>query len=354
MLKPAILLLLIASSIAYEYPEKNNRHSSCHPTRDYHSTYVTCATENGEFQIFVDPASSRMRLRCESWPRWTDLPFYSVNSTKDIDTLEIDKCKLPSNLSSVIERLKLDHVDVLIFKNGYSTETLNGETFKGLSIKKLYLYNNIFTDISENLFEEVPHLVELSLFTNRLEHLPRDLFANLDKLEYLHLFESKVKVIEDGTFDSLQNLKTLQLHIVEFNIKIVEKLKSLERLALWCGKLENLPEDALRNNKNLKDLDLTQTSLSKLPDKLLRINTKLTNFNLDFNLKSMKTLPRGFFQNLTELTSVTLATAELQYLPEDLFLGAKSLEIIKMNRNHLTTLPQKIFFRIYIVSSYST
>ncbi|KOC59528.1 Protein toll [Habropoda laboriosa] len=258
-------------------------------------------------------------------------------------------CNLPTNssLGEIAYNLGARNVKKLIFQSfGNLSTTLTRkhlQDFPGL--QRLILSSNSLTNLSSDLFADLPNLAWLDLRENNVRLSP-GIFDNVPELEVLELGNNMMEDVELGTFDPLTKLQFLNLwrnKFTKLESGMFHKLASLHSLDLNSNELTTLPEDVFAKLEELEALNLFWNNFSSLPEGLLRHNVNLKNVNMYGNKRNMTELPRGLFANLTNLEAVQLKSNGLIRVPSDLFRGSVSLKNVSLARNYIESLPKDLF-----------
>ncbi|XP_046140972.1 protein toll [Osmia bicornis bicornis] len=320
---------------------------NCHNSYEGDVQLYCPTDEDSAFIVNVQP-HEYIQIQCQNYPQWTDFRLFNLFPKDDMRAVYIRMCGLPTNssLGEIASRFGTENVDKLLFQSfGNLSGNLTRRHLTGFpKLQRLILSSNGLTNLSSDVFVDVPHLIWLDLRENNV-YLSPGIFNNTPELEVLELGNNMISQIEPGIFDPLTNLKLLNLWLNKFKeVKpdTFDKLVSLTSLDLNSNELTTLPENVFAKLENLEVLSLYNNNFTSLPEDLLRNNVKLKNINLSNNKRNM-TLPRRFFANLTQLEVLKLKRSGLIAMPEDLFWGSTSLKNISLENNYLETLPKRIF-----------
>ena len=170
----------------------------------------------------------------------------------------------------------------LVFCADFSSKILydlpEGAYYKLINLTKLNLFNNKFTEISDN-FIDLNLLISLDLSSNRLTEV-QPIIGKLIYLEELKLNKNQITDLS-SEIGKLKKLKTLHLKgnkLVRLPKEFAE-LANLEYLDLSANILKSMPEDLSQLN-NLKTLLLMGNDIGKKEQK--RIQTALPNCTIYF------------------------------------------------------------------------
>ncbi|KAB8345871.1 hypothetical protein FH972_022926 [Carpinus fangiana] len=228
-------------------------------------------------------------------------------------------------------------------------------------------------------FSLASKLTVLDISNNRLESLEQADLHKLEALASLRLANNRLTSIPAG-FAQFKSLRSLDLSsnflpdlpeavcdiitLVDLNISFnaltslphIGRLENLEKL--WCNnnKLSGRREDTIANLTNLREVDIRFNAtdnidaLSKLPnlDTLMAGHNLITSFDgsfakirvlyLDHNPITRFTLSNA----VPTLSTLSLASAQIAQLPDELFQSCPSLTRLILNKNHLAALTPQI------------
>nr|XP_033325300.1 protein toll [Megalopta genalis]XP_033325301.1 protein toll [Megalopta genalis] len=313
-------------------------------------TEVRCLTINDSYIVInVIPISNSIEIQCLNSAKWSDFRVPKLFPTRKVDSVFFQMCKLPTNksLADIAHEIGAQDVETLAFQS-YADKSmyLTKKHLAGFpKLQRLILSSNNFSDLSNDLFTDMPELTWLDLRASNV-HLRSDLFQNSVNLTVLELAQNRISSIEPGVFDKLTKLTLLNLwqnRLTKIEPGTFDKLASLQSLDINTNDLTTLHEGVLHNLSNLEVLNLSANNFSLLPEGLFQQNKKLKTVNMYGNKRNMTTFPRGLFANLTKLTSVQLRSNGLITVPEDLFRGSTSIIKINLEGNYLASLPKDIF-----------
>ncbi|KAK3598895.1 hypothetical protein CHS0354_036203 [Potamilus streckersoni] len=200
-------------------------------------------------------------------------------------------------------------------------ERIEDDTFQSFfSLKKLYLYQNQISVISNAAFRGLMKLEELDLSRNKLQHISNEIFSPLPSLQKLDLSENQIKDLPVGVFHLQRNLNTLRLSgnmLGQINASAFRGILSLRELHLQNCALRELSHDILVMNSFLQVLDISNNFLLALPS-------------------------GTSFQHLQILTYLNFSSNKISFLNDTQFQGL-NLEILDLSHNRIEQIMQNIF-----------
>ncbi|TSQ23952.1 Toll-like receptor 5 [Bagarius yarrelli] len=257
---------------------------------------------------------------------------------------------------------------------------------------------NIFT-LKQSVFSYMPDLVEISLAENLINQIEKDAFYGLDNLKTLNLSHNLLDKIYTDTFKNLGSLETLDLSNNNIRMLMSQSFQGLSKLtSLFLSEnvlqslhtLANLPSLKILyidNNKiqslyglptqarNVTTLNLQYNKLSNVEsfyimlvefphiEKIylggnifswcfLNSNYLVSPTNnlqfLDLHMTGVQNLwlqgkCLDMFDQLHQLQMLFLYNNDIQSLPENIFRGLTSLNLLDLSFNSLTYIPAGIF-----------
>lgn len=219
----------------------------------------------------------------------------------------------------------------------------------------LDISNNRLEGLDQADLHKLEALASLRLANNRLTSIPSG-FAQFKSLRSLDLSSNFLPELPEAVC----NINTLVDLNISFNaitsLPYIGRLSNLEKL--WCNnnQLSGRREDTIANLTNLREVDIRFNAtdnidaLSQLPnlDSLMAGHNLITSFDgsfarirvlfLDHNPITRFTLANA----VPTLTTLSLASAQIAQLPNELFQQCPSLTKLILNKNHLASLTPQI------------
>ncbi|XP_050923345.1 toll-like receptor 13 [Lates calcarifer] len=236
-------------------------------------------------------------------------------------------------------------------------------------LTRLSLMKNDLTELTPNVFSALTKLEQLYLQFNLLKYITRKPFSKLQKLIKLNLSLNIIDFIEEGSFQDLTNLRYLDLsgnRIKRLTPRILLGLRNLRTFVLYNNRLHfRSYESPFTQLSSLQYLELNYQGpggrgigdigphFFEGPQQLISVsigNSIRINFHPDAFVP-LQNLTRlyiaGVLMKTTNLTAVfsplkrlqklTLYRADLDALPTNLLPPDNTLEILKVQSNHLHT-----------------
>ncbi|XP_063247166.1 toll-like receptor 5 [Prinia subflava] len=221
--------------------------------------------------------------------------------------------------------------------------SLNSLIFQSLgNLESLNLFKNKINQIRRQAFFGLGNLKTLNLSSNLLGELYDYTFEGLHSVTYIDLQQNHIGMIGDQAFSKLVNLKTIDLRD-----NAIKKLPSFPHLAsafLGDNKLLSVADKAI----TATFLELERNWLSDLGDlyTLFRI-PNLQYILLKQNRFSNCRKSANVIEN-NQLVYMDLGENMLQLVWErdlclDVFGALPNLQVLHLNNNYLSALPQEIF-----------
>lgn len=286
-----------------------------------------------------------------------------VNSS--VDVFDISKNCIFALERAVFSPLKTASI-IDISKN--SINQIKRNAFRNLQghLKMLNLSYNLLGEIRSHNFNSLTELLVLDLSHNHIGMLGHDAFSGLPKLQFLYLTGNSLRnlgfpallpnleylLLEDNKLTSLggitkygnctyvdvsyNRLTNLEdFYIIMSNFKHLQKFFFTGNLVMWCTLNGNV---AVPYENSLERLDLGASSLQIIwqSGKCLDLFDQLKSLlvlSLSFN--SLSTLPEGIFRGLSSIIRMDLSYNALTYLQPNVF--PDSLVELDLANNFLST-----------------
>eukprot|EP00064_Thunnus_orientalis_P004565 superscaffoldBa00000416_g4577 len=237
------------------------------------------------------------------------------------------------------------------------------------SLTRLSLMKNEITELTPKVFSALTQLEQLYLQFNLLKYITREPFSKLRKLNKLNLSLNIIDFIEEGSFRDLMSLRYLDLsgnRIKRLTPSILSGLMNLKSFILYNNRLHFRSYEApFISLTSLEYLEMNYQGpggrgIGNIGPDFFQGQRQLTSLaighsiNVDFHCDAFAPLVRlkylyiaGVIMKSTNLSAVlsplkslkklTLYRADLDTLPADLLPPDNSLEILKVQSNHLHT-----------------
>lgn len=200
----------------------------------------------------------------------------------------------------------------------------------------------------------------LGLSDNSFEEIPTEVFVHMENMATLDLSRGKIKKIKKGDFSNMPNVAHLLLsnnHIATIEDDFPSKLQSLHighnNITDLNGSVRNLNKLKLIfiNDNNITDLEGEIPTSGSLTT-ILAHNNKIKRMPSDF--KSLSNLENvyitnnaiksfdGIFSHAKALALVFAADNEIEYLAEDEFMEAFSMQDLNLSYNQITSLNKSL------------
>ncbi|XP_076396670.1 uncharacterized protein LOC105663905 isoform X4 [Megachile rotundata] len=313
-----------------------------------------CPTgNNSAFRVDIT-AYTKIHIKCQNYPQWPPFYLFNLFLKEHIRWMKISECGLQMNSSISEISSTFNGKDIYYLQlHNWSGAIVRNHLKRFPNLKHFVLLSSDLTNLSTDLFADVPYLSQLSLEHNKA-CLPLGIFNNTRNLRRLHLSGSMMNHLEPGIFDPLTKLRVLSLRINNFTDKelkpgIFDNLASLTRLELNSSNLITLPENIFAKLESLTWLTLSNNSFISFPKGILKHNSHLMTIDLSHNTRNIS-LPQKFFANLIRVRDIRLNHNSWSTIPEDLFWGLISLDYIDLEKNYFETLPKRIFERLQQLS----
>ncbi|XP_051173154.1 protein slit-like [Leptopilina boulardi] len=284
---------------------------------------------------------NEVKLNCSHSPDWSKFNYNFQKYAQERKVFTLKHCTFEQNtnlskFAKMINAINVEEIHLTDNTIQLNTIGFNKNLFQGFDeIKILRITNNLnLTTINSDLFEFLPHLVNLHLVNNNLKRIPENLFGYLPNLNILRLSRNNIQSLSSNSFQNLTALTYLDLSYNKINDlqpNIFDAMINLKILLLDNNNFTWLPEYAFKKLTNLKYLDLTSTGLISLLETVFRNNKKLTSLNLKNN--QLKTLPSKIFHELINLETLNICNNQMEQIPQDIFSKLVNLTSLNLSGN---------------------
>ncbi|XP_015189919.1 PREDICTED: toll-like receptor 4 [Polistes dominula] len=326
-----VLFVILANIFAYNPECENKSYCECLKYNTSLSNIVNVHNKNVTFSINVK-SWSNIQIECGDIS-WNAFYLRQIKNEGVLDLIVFKNCTLPeeTRLQYFVRKLGIKETNGLGFQSYRNlSNSLKKNHFLGFRfLNKLDLSHNGLTDISSDLFSNLPNLEFLDLSENSLvlrkdffnetlnlkqldlngngiTELANDLFDNLQGLEILNLERNLLKELDDGNYPLILNLTGNYLR----EIPSLDYIKPL-----------NLTHLLLSNN------NISEISLDRLPktiqvlelhnNNLLSMSYNVSEFLFQQNYKKL-TLSGNQFICGCDDRFIYVLVLQLQSIHEDL------------------------------------
>ncbi|XP_055526393.1 protein artichoke [Wyeomyia smithii] len=277
---------------------------------------------------------------------------------------------LENNMLKSLDKMlfaDLIHLERLYLRNNSLVSIEVGAFDSQRALKHLDLSVNRLSELNENLFRSMAELDELYLSDNELEKLTPNVFGALRRLRVLDLSYNKLGVlqsnvfqpnfsvsvinlkscglsrIEPNAFKGLQNLNELNLEENQLKSDDIKQIdaSSLRTLRLSANNFTIIRENMLDRLPSLQTLALDRCAIRDLPYTLFSKNNNLVKLDLSSNL--LRTLRRNIFVNLNVFKELRLYNNSFSDFPHVALSNVSTLELLSLSKNQLTSVD---FFKL--------
>ncbi|ORY02907.1 hypothetical protein K493DRAFT_384979, partial [Basidiobolus meristosporus CBS 931.73] len=323
-----------------------------------------CREDNTYLCRFTFSLNSLQTTNVESWPASFEevnlpsrnlqtVPILLFKHASSIVTLNLSKnlmLDIPSDFIQVCTNLK----DLKLRNNEY--KHIPNSIRYASKLECLDLSHNRLKEVESAQLHSITTLDRLYLFNNRINTLPPE-FMELQTLTTLDISNNKFTEFPDPVCE-LVNLRELyvsynRLHLLPESIG---KLFNLETLHLSCNQITGSLPKGFQNLRQLVELDIHQNKihdldvLASLPrlQRLFSDHNSVSNLTAQFQSLQHLTLSKNHLTqfNLScvsnTLTDLNLSSSKLSTLPDDVFEHLGGLQRLKLDNNHLGSIPSCI------------
>ncbi|XP_041951462.1 toll-like receptor 5 [Alosa sapidissima] len=287
---------------------------------------------------------------------------FGTSNLKDPDRLTFEPLQF-----SGIKSIDLSRNFINVIKNSVFTPLAN--------LSSITMTSNKINSIEKNAFLGLTDLQKLNLSHNLLGEIYSHTFMNLPNLRILDLSQNNIGALQYLSFLGLSNLRFLnltgncllsvynlsplpslqELHLDDNKIASVDGLQttvnSATTVSLNKNRLDNMQDlfTILANFPNVTQISVgdnllsfcSTSSKSSIPS-----SNRMRELHLQNNALQL-IWERGhclhLFDQLSELSFLSLSFNLLESLPDELFKGLSSLYSLDLSHNSLTHLPERIF-----------
>uniref|UniRef100_A0A670YIW6 Slit guidance ligand 3 n=1 Tax=Pseudonaja textilis TaxID=8673 RepID=A0A670YIW6_PSETE len=320
----------------------------CSGSEDYRSRF------SGEcFMDLICPE----KCRCEgtfvdcSNQKLTRLPSHLPEYTTDL--------RLHDNDISILEATgifkKLSSLRKINLSNNKIKEIREG-TFDGAAgVQELMLTGNQLESVHGRMFRGLTGLKTLMLRSNMISCVNNDTFTGLSSVRLLSLYDNRITTITPGAFNTLVSLSTINLLSNPFNCNC-----HLAWLGKWLRKrrivsgnprcqkpffLKEIPIQDVATQDFTCDGN-TENSCHfspRCPDKCTCVDSVVRCSN-----KGLRFLPKGVPKDFTKYSVIFYSLRILSYnrlrcIPVHAFNGLKSLRVLTLHGNDISSVPEGSF-----------
>lgn len=257
-----------------------------------------------------------LRIRCHS-KNGIDLARLPVVNFNEVESIVLQQCSLSDNsvlakIQSNFNITKLQSLDVESTLDQKFT-TLSDQLFNGMNdLKDLSLTTNSYVEFDENVFKPLRNLSSLKLQVYDIISVPYNVFKPLWGLKTL-LITSSGRVKNETktlnfTLNSCINLKLFQLSEVRWPIHVLNLLshnRRLKKVEITGNKIESLSEDVFKGSSEVEEIILSNNSIKILPAKMFSTQSDLVRLDLSHN--QIEGLDDQTFEKNFDLESINLS-----------------------------------------------
>ena len=206
-------------------------------------------------------------------------------------------------------------------------------------------HNNLLW-IQEKTFEEQRILINLDLSHNRLERITNLTFVGLESLEFLDLTHNHLTVLGNFSFEHLLKLKELKLDfnkISTIDVNAFSGLGHLANLNLGHNLLSRVETSSFSLLSGLVKLHLDNNLIKNLPQASFSYLQQLRELYISDNPIDENGMTRNSFENMDQLSLLSLQGLQLTMIPEDIFKSVSSLNELLLDRNNIENIQEQSF-----------
>lgn len=225
----------------------------------------------------------------------------SANESYKYEKLKIlvfQKCYVENLVNSTLSIRSLQKL--LITSSNFSRPTLEKDLLNfGSSLTIIYMVHTNLHSISENAFDNLVNLRELTITKSFLMQLPLKLFVNNQNLKFLDLSKNFFDEIPNIEYpESLEDLKFWSNFIKRLERNNFKYLKNLKGLKLQGNYIKNFYVDTFWDLDKLEDLVLTKNLIDDISWKHFIFCRKLQWLDIDENFLDKGALVKSRIPNI--------------------------------------------------------
>ena len=208
------------------------------------------------------------------------------------------------------------------------------------------LSNNNLLWIQEKTFEEQRILINLDLSNNRLERITNLTFIGLESLEFLDLTQNHLTELGNFSFEHLHKLKELKLSfnkISTIDVNAFSGLGHLANLNLGHNLLRRVETSSFSLLSGLVKLHLDNNLIKTLPQGSFSYLHQLRELSINDNPIEENGITKYSFENMDQLSLLSLQGLQLTMIPEDIFKSVSSLNELLLDRNNIENIQEQSF-----------
>ncbi|CAM1323226.1 Uncharacterised protein r2_g3170 [Pycnogonum litorale] len=201
-------------------------------------------------------------------------------------------------------------------------------------LRVLYLSNNAFRILFNNVFKTLSSLKELHICRTRLSYIDQFAFDGLHRLTHLHLRGNHLESIFPEWFGSLDELRVLDLsenRISYVSSRTFVHLSRLEILDVRSNAVKGLSETALGGLFELRRLHLDSNRLADVPSEPIKALIRLK--ELDLSNNPIDIIRPNDFSNSTLEVLVLDNMPKLRLVKSRSLSFLPRLSVVRMNFN---------------------
>ncbi|XP_063979071.1 protein artichoke-like [Diachasmimorpha longicaudata] len=310
-------------------------------------------------RVFMDPASREPYKERMEPPRRTELP--EEPTTTEIPpvldaNLLVKICKTADGIVNSVEERKKDealadctsavvnHEERELSLSGLGLKKFQKDWYKlsAFPFLSIDFSENDITDITPELLNDLPKgLTEVYLRKNKIQTIKKDVIAN-DHLKTIVIADNFISTIEDG---ALEKTKLTNLAASTNRLKSLSFAKTLpstlQVLTANQNAIDDIPEDSMKNLKDLLYVNLAFNNVSDLPANALRDLKNLNTLDLSYN--QLSEIHPGTFEDLEKLITLRLAHNGIVTVNFGCFRGLNVIKSLHLNNNKIKKISRDSF-----------